>query len=333
MRRALRQFGGLTAAAVLLVATDAHAGSEAERLFQLGRRASEMGKWATACSLFRESQRLEPAVGTLLNLGDCEEQQNHVAAALDYYQDALSRLSITDDRKGPLGLRIEAIEHRSGKLDLKLGDGAPPDSQVLVDGEKVPAEKRKKPLLLPAGGHLVIVTAVGYRGSRQQLEVVPMQTKVAQVWPGPPLEATELALATDERPAEIDREGRKRNLRIVGYTAIGLGVASAWVGSVTGILAIDRESVRKDNCSADNVCNQTGVDAARSGQTLATVSTITLAAGVVAAAGGLGLVITQRAAPASERKEGDTARNPLARTSIAAVPLPSGAAFSFARSF
>src|SRR4051794_33913067 len=113
--------------ATVTLAPSAHAGSEAERLFQLGRRASEMGKFATACSLFRESHRLEPAVGTLLNLGDCEEQQNHLSAALDYYKDALSRLSVTDDRLEPLRVRMEAIEQRSGHVTLKLGEGAPRD--------------------------------------------------------------------------------------------------------------------------------------------------------------------------------------------------------------
>ena len=313
--------------------------SEADRLFQLGRRASEMGKFATACSLFRESHRLEPAVGTLLNLGDCEDQQNHIAAALEYYKDALSRLSVTDDRLGNLRERIEGIERRSGTLELVLGDGAPLETQIAVDGEAIPPAKRKK-LLLPAGGHLVQVTAVGYRGSRQQVDIVAGSAKRLIVWPGPQLEATELALLTnpssEDVPAETRRESRAQTLRVAGFALMGAGAASLWVGSLTGLFAIDRESLRKENCDATNQCNQVGFDAARSGSTFATVATYTLAAGALATAGGLVLVLTNRTkAPdkVEERREARAPRNPLARSALVALPSRSGATVTFEHSF
>lgn len=305
----------------------AHA-TEADRLFQLGRRASEMGKFGTACSLFRESYRLEPAVGTLLNLGDCEEQQNHVSAALDYYQDALSRLSVTDDRMGPLRVRIEALEQRSGKLEIKLGDGAPQDSKILIDGEPVPPEKLKGPLTLSAGGHLLQVTAIGYRGSRQTVDLTAGQKKDLTVWPGPQLEVNELALATDDRAREEKRESRSRTLRYVGFGAAGLGVASLWVGSIAGFFALDRESTRHDHCNADNACDPVGLDAARSGKTFATVSTVTLAAGAVLAAGGVYLILTE-----PDRTAKTTSRAVVPPTALGAVPSPRGASLSLRAAF
>lgn len=320
----------VAAAAVVtvLAASGAAHATEADRLFQLGRRASEMGKFATACSLFRESYRLEPAVGTLLNLGDCEEQQNHVAAALDYYQDALSRLGVTDDRLGPLRVRIEALEARSGRLEIKLGDGAPQDSKILVDGEPVPPEKLKGPLTLSAGGHLLQVTAIGYRGSRQTVDLTHGEKKTLTVWPGPQLEVNELALATDDRAREEKRESRSRTLRYVGFGAIGVGAASLWVGSVAGLFAIDRESTRHDHCDSANACDPEGVDAARSGKRFATVSTITLAAGAVLAVGGIYLVLTE---PDRANKSA-TVRSTF-HASVGAAAAPSGGTLSLRGAF
>lgn len=310
------------ACALAFAAAPARASDEADRLFQLGRRASEMGKYSTACSLFRESYRLEPAVGTLLNLGDCEEQQNHLAAALDYYRTALSRMSVTDDRLGPLRVRIEAVEGRAGRLELRLGEGAPQESMITIDGEPVTPEKLRTPLVLPAGGHLVQVTAVGYRGSRQTVDITAGGKKSLTVWPGPQLDVNELALAVDDRAQEADRESHARTMRLVGWSAAGLGVASLWVGSVTGLFAIDREATRHDNCDAQNACNATGVAAAQSGKTFATVATITLAAGIVGVGAGVYLVATN---PPGRGKTGVT--------SFGAIPLPGGGAVSVRHRF
>lgn len=319
---------------------EARAAGEADRLFQLGRRASEMGKFATACSLFRESNKLEPAVGTLLNLGDCEEQQGHIAAALDYYQDALSRLSVTDDRLAPLRVRIEALEQRSGHLDLKLGQGAPEDAKVIIDGEVISSERRTKPLILAAGAHLLQVTAVGYRGSRQVVELATGEKKALTVWPGPPLDASELSLAVSDDREQVEHarlEARARTMRIVGWSAFGVGVASLWVGSVAGLFAIDRESLRKDNCDANNLCNRTGLDAANSGKTFSTLSTITLAAGAAAVAGGL-YVVLSNGGPKDAPKQASAPRYRtdsifVGPATLAAIPLTGGAAFSFEKHF
>jgi hypothetical protein len=185
-----------------------------------------------------------------------------------------------------------------------------------------------------AGGHILQVTAVGYRGSRQQVAVAAGTTKTIVVWPGPPLEATELALATeDDRADERARaaQSRARTLRTIGWVGLGAGVASLWVGSVTGVLAIDRESLRADNCDPSNACNRVGYDAAQSGSTLALVSTVTLAAGALATAAGVWLILSNpTAAPSGETP---LARNPLARSTVAAIPLPSGAAAAFVHRF
>ncbi|WP_394840079.1 hypothetical protein LVJ94_24635 [Pendulispora rubella] len=272
--------------------------TEADRLFEAGRDASVKGDFARACLHFRESLRLDPtAVGTLINLGDCEENQGHPDVALAYYEQAFARLSVKDDRLPLVHDRISFLEKRSARLELRLGGGAPAETTVTLDGRVLERKELGVSLLLPAGNHLVVVTAVGYRGSRQGVSLGSGEARKLSVWPGPPLEEAVPTFVEHSAAAPHDRERHAGVLRALGIGALGLGVASLWVGSITGLFALDREHLRRDNCDANNVCNATGYDAARSGDTFATVSTITFAAGAVAVVGGLYLVLTNRPAP------------------------------------
>jgi hypothetical protein len=268
-------------------------------MFELGRQAATQGQYSTACNLFKESYRLDPAVGTIINLGDCEEHLGHPRDALAWYEKAFSRLSVTDDRMTLVQERIQALEKTGARLEIRTGAGAPAETKITLDGELVDPARLKTPILLPAGNHVVVATAVGYRGSRQGVSLKEGEARALQVWPGPPLEAAvptfvEAAPDTGRR----DREARASTWRTVGYSAGAAGVASLWVGSLTGLLALDRESLRAKNCSAENVCNQTGYDAAQSGKTLATVSTVTFLAGGVALGVGAYLVLSNRAGAA-----------------------------------
>src|SRR5262249_55537702 len=71
--------GGPLALALAITATSSTALSQtrdpaaAEALFRQGRQAMEAKDFATACPKFAESQRLDPAVGTLMNWATCEE--------------------------------------------------------------------------------------------------------------------------------------------------------------------------------------------------------------------------------------------------------------------
>src|SRR6185436_13656654 len=64
------------------------AGAQAEVLFRQGRTLLSAGKVAEACSAFEESQKLEPAVTTLLNLAGCREKLGQFATAWGLFLEA-----------------------------------------------------------------------------------------------------------------------------------------------------------------------------------------------------------------------------------------------------
>src|SRR5690349_9072722 len=75
----------LAASAIFAAAAPAIADESTARaaaLFKEGREAMVHGNAATACPKFAESQRLDPAAGTLRNLALCEEAIGELAKAV-----------------------------------------------------------------------------------------------------------------------------------------------------------------------------------------------------------------------------------------------------------
>src|SRR5262245_19310646 len=105
--------------AVFLFGTTAMAApSEGEVLFREGRAAMQEKNYERACAKFAESQRKEPAPGTALNLGDCEEQRGHLIAATEAFTLAASTFSSPDKQKYASG-RAEAADRRTPRLTVR----------------------------------------------------------------------------------------------------------------------------------------------------------------------------------------------------------------------
>src|SRR5262245_37669831 len=89
-----------TACALSPKAARAQASPAAEALFRSGREALDHGDYERACKQLRESDRIEPAVGTELNLATCEEKRGNIATAWQLYRAAVDKLPQADERAG-----------------------------------------------------------------------------------------------------------------------------------------------------------------------------------------------------------------------------------------
>jgi len=154
----------LVLAACLAPAAAAHAqpaGAQAEVLFREGRDLMAKGKIAEACAAFDQSQKLDPATTTLLNLAGCREKNNQLATAWGLFLDAerQTRGSTNEATKKLHDVaqdRATKLEPRVSKLTITVA--------AKVDGlEIVRDQERIDPVMwnraLPVDGGTYTITA------------------------------------------------------------------------------------------------------------------------------------------------------------------------------
>lgn len=286
-------FSALFALAWLLAASELHAQSSdpaaAEALFREGRTLMTAGEYARACEKFSESNRLDPAIGTVFNLADCEERRGHLARAWTLFQEVLQRLPDGDERRAIAAGRSKNLEARLPRLRIRLGDGAPSGTRVERDGVELGGASLDTPLPVDPGAHRVVVRAPGHAdaefrvtlssGESRELVVVPGAATKAQgsVKPGVPTESSQ---------------------KTVGLVIGGIGLAAIVGGAITGAMVLGKKSTVDQNCDSSKRCNDRGLDAADSGKTLGVITTVALAAGGVALGAGTFLVLS--AAPSDQ---------------------------------
>ena len=280
--RAILGFAALWASAVLALGSAAQAQeardpAAAEELFRQGRAAADQRDYLAACNKFRESNRLDAAVGTLFNIADCEEKLGRLATSWTLFREVAQRLPMDDDRRAIALGRARALETRVPRIYVHLVPSARPDVVVRRDGVVLGSASLDTWLPVDPGQHVVVVAAPGTEATSFIAHIGEGERTQLEVKPGAPLPDS----PTPSRPVPAPSPAQTSNT--AAYLLGGMGVAGLVTGVVAGILVLDRKSTVDQNC-ADHVCNPAGLDAAESGKTLGLVTT----AGLVAGALGLG---------------------------------------------
>ena len=259
----------------------------ATALFQRAREAAKSGDYATAVKKLEESYRLDPAVGTLLNLADAHEHLGHLTTAARLFKRAVDALPVSDDRRPVVQKRITALEKRLPRLSVTLAAGAPPGAAVARDGAALEAGALGVEAPVDPGEHVIVVTAPGRQERRYPLTLGEARTERIVVDVGAPLV---------EVPGGPARASRSSKLRIAGYAVSGAAVLSAGAAVATGLMLPGKKKTVDAHCGeavglAPRGCDQAGYDAAQSGKTLAGINTAAWAVAGVALAAGVTLVI------------------------------------------
>jgi hypothetical protein len=263
------------------------AAAAAEALFEQARAEMAEGRYESACKKLRESDKLDPAVGTKFNLAECEQKQGRTATAWELFKAVEQALDAADDRYPIAKQRREALEAVVPRLEIVLAQDAPAGTTVRVGQAELTAAALAVPLPLDPGSHELVVSAPGHAAQTFTIVLEPGKVSEIEVAPGGPrskagaLPETSGSAAGQSRVA--DRGGAPAtHTRTVGYVAAGVGGLGLVIGTVSGLMALGKKRVAEDNCSDElRLCNQTGKDANDTGRTLATVSTIGFAVGVV----------------------------------------------------
>jgi len=318
MRWQGRTLGACIAMGALLAARSAFAQEDAaaEALFNKGLSEMEAGHFDTGCPTLKESQRLDPRMGTLFTLAECEAKGGMIASAVAHYDEYLRLFSrLTPQQKGTQAGREKVSAAQKAALapqvpyvTLMLRD-APPGTTVKWDEVTFNLPALGVPLPVNPGEHVVttqvpggasVVTRVTLeRAERKQLELklAPQRAANASSAPltAPQPGATPLAAASEEADSGTSPASHKGWM----YGAGGLGAAGLLVGSITGVIVLGKKSTIDDNCAATR-CNAAGKDAADSAQQLGLVSTIGFGVGVAGlATAAVLLLIEPKSVPAA----------------------------------
>ncbi len=284
----------------------------AQEQFKQGRDAFKANDFQRALTLFRKSQELYPATGTLLNLAVCEARLGQLASALRHLNEVIPQLGSGDQRLSLAKKELAELEPRVPRLRIQLAPDAPPDTTVTLDGAAV---ELGGSTLTDPGQHAVEVSAPGHAQRRYDVSLAEGTSASLNVEPGVVIAPVAKAPPPDRTP-ERGAGGK----RIAGFVIGGVGVAGLGVGAVTGILALGKKSEVEGECPIADQCTPAGVELAASGKTLSIVSTVAFGVGVAGVGAGLYLVLTSGDdAPASAASG---APRPI--TAVGAVALPGG---------
>jgi len=253
-------------------AQSAHDPAAAAELFRRGREAVAKGDLAGACPTFAESARLDPRVGTLINLAQCEEGTMHLASARQHWQEANARAQAQGDDRAPFtAQRLAAIDPRVPRLVVTLAPATPSDAVVRRDDVDLGAASLGVPIPVEIGPHAIVASAPGHVARAFELTVAEGEVKEIVVSPGAAIPAPAPELATPE-PQPPARAKVVTPWRTVSIATAGIGLVAAGVGTYFGVRALSNRSGAPGTCTGD-VCDPVGTQVRRGAVSDGNVST------------------------------------------------------------
>ena len=222
-----------------------------------GVTAHDAARYVEARAHFECAHQLDASARTWLALALASYALHDFERAHDEFQKALSdtRNALSQAEREGMVPTIKEIEKELGEVRVNL---YPPDAQLFVDG----VAKDARTLRLKPGPRELRAEASGYDAREVDVDVRAGSAQSVDLNLGP--------------------EGRDRTL---AFIAGGLGVAAVGVGSVFGILSINKHSESDRVCPMMSQCPRAAVRAMDDAIVFGNVSTVAFIVGGVAIAG------------------------------------------------
>jgi hypothetical protein len=227
------------AAAALVVLTGASAAAQsnaaiAEQMFREGQQLLRQGHFSQACEKLAASQRLDPAIGTLMNLAYCHELEGKTASAWSEYSDAAAQAAHASEPQRAAFARehAAALEPTLSKMRVDIQQ-AIANAEVRLDGIPLPAASIGPEVPVDPGDHVLEASAPGKKPWRQPLHVDQ----------GRGLTVARIELE-DDAAAGVSAPAESHPSRTLAYVLGGVGVAAVGVGVALLVraYAFDRKS-------------------------------------------------------------------------------------------
>lgn len=298
--------------------TSASDKAAAEALFDQGVRMMKQNSFAEACSKLEESDRIDPAVGTLLYLGECYERVGRTASAWATFREAASLATTSNqtDRARVASARALELEPKLSRLSVELApDVAKVPGVVVKRGtQRLEPSLYGTPLPVDPGEYKIEVTAPGYEPWSTPIKVeaggaaasvrIPALVKSSEPAGAAPPSPSSEPSQTGAAPAPVaepsqPQPGGLSTQQTIGIVGGAVGIVGIGVGSFFGIRALKKSSEADSHCPKAGFCNDDdGLQLTEEGQDQATLANIGFAVG-----GGLlalGAVLYLTGAPSNE---------------------------------
>jgi hypothetical protein len=234
--------------------------ARAARLFDEAQARMDAHDFVAACAMLRESQALDPQLGTLLHLGHCLEKQGKTASAWSTFR-AAAALAAKRNATGNVEPREEVARRRAARLEPNLSTlridvhDAAPSLVVSRDGQPVPAAEWNTAVPVDPGLHTLRATSPGHFDWDHVVEIDKPATHVQVAVPalrpngaaGPPMPRD--AAAPDSGASEGALRQRSIAYALAGAGAVGLTVALGFGLAAEGAVSDRQKLCPHDECA------------------------------------------------------------------------------------
>jgi hypothetical protein len=247
-------------AIVVAMTTVAQAQSPAaEALFRKAKKLMKQKSFAAACDKFEASERLEPTIGTELNLADCREKNGQLATAWATFIKVAQTAKHRGDKKreAEARRRVDALEPRLVYLTIS-----------------VPRPARLAGLVIRRSGAVVDAAAYDQPVPVKTIDVPTLDAAAPE-----PQEPQAPPARTVEPAARVPEPSPWTSKRKTAAVISVVGVAAGIAGVALGLHASDLESQSDARCPTVRCNDETAIERNRSARTEGTLANIGMIGG------------------------------------------------------
>jgi hypothetical protein len=259
----------------------------AEALFQEGRALFEQGKFAEGCPKLAESQRIDPATGTLLALALCHEGEGKLATAWAEFTTAQgqARQAGRGDREALAREHADALRPRLSTLAVDVSPDVAKTRglEIRVDGVVVGAGSYGIAVPVDGGERRIEASAPGKKSWSRAVAVKP-ESDAARI-AVPALADATPAVAPRTTPAADTKPNGGSGTRTAGLITAGAGVVVLGIGTYLALDAKSDYDAADDRC-AGATCPPGPFEATEDARSRGTMATVLFAVGGAAVATG-----------------------------------------------
>jgi hypothetical protein len=292
--------------AVSFAAGAAHADdkSDAARLFKEGQELMKAQRFADACPKLEDSQKLDPQLGTVLNLGFCREKLGSTWLSWLAYRDAELRADAAGKRE-----RVEFARQHLSDLEkslpkLVLDCGSDKLDELSVEGRVVPGANNGQPFTAESGKRTFKFAKAGKKAASIEVLVTKQSSPQRIACP----ELADEPVATTPSPNEGGGNGGSEGgdqppppppsqpSRAPMYASFAVGGAGLVFGGVFTALMLSKKSEGDLHCP-NQKCDATGAPLIKQAQDFGWYATGGYAVGLIGLAVGGYFLFTTPSAP------------------------------------